>query len=261
VFNAIDGGELGVRQVDELEYRWATRGRHVLAWSQAEATEPLTLRLYDAWTGDELWREVVPADSKATLVEDDEVAILQSDGRFVVRSLQDDAIRLQTHVEREDALLALYVIRSQLQYLLVTNRTAPAEPNTPAANIRSIPSGSATPLVSGHAYAFSRQTGGQLWPQPAVVDRYGFPVDQPSEMPVLLFLRHYRPDADQAGTRQHTSVLALHRSDGRQVMEKGDIPAQTYTYDVTADRRNRTVNIGLPGKTITMMLTGEDAAP
>jgi hypothetical protein len=257
VYSAIDGSDLGTREVDELDYRWATSGRNILAWSQQDATAPLTLRLYDAWSGQEIWREEVPPDSKATLVEDDEVAILQSDGRFLIRSLSSDAITMQSQVEAEEGLLSLYVIRSQEQYLLVTNRTVKVEPNTPAASIRSIISGSATPLVTGRAYAFDRSSGQSQWPEPTRIDRYGFPVDQPGEMPVLLFLRHYRPSSNRGNPRQHTSVLALARHDGRQIMEKGDIPAQTYTYDVIADRSKRTVTVGLPARTITMTLTDQ----
>ncbi|MCH5372685.1 MAG: hypothetical protein JJ992_01825, partial [Planctomycetes bacterium] len=162
---------------------------------------------------------------------------------------------VQAQLKPEDGLLSLYIVRSQDQYLLVTNRTATVEPNTPAATIRSIVSGSATPLVTGHVYAFDRASGQSMWAEPAEVDRYGFPVDQPSEMPVLLFLRHYRPDSNGGNPRQHTSVLAFDRRDGRQVMENGEIPAQTYTYDVVADRLKQTVTIGLPAKTITMTLT------
>ena len=255
VFRAIDGQDLGTREIDELDYRWATWGRNVLAWSQATATDPLTLRLYDAWTGEEIWREEVPADTRATLIDDDEVAVLQSDGRFLVRSLKHDSVPVQAQVKAEEGLLSLYVVRSQDQYLLVTNRAVKAEPNTPAATIRSIVSGTAAPLVTGRAYAFDRRSGQSVWTEPAEVDRYGFPTDQPTESPVLLFLRHYRPQADRAGQQQHTAALAIGRSDGRLIMERGDIPAQTYTYDVTADRLKETVTIGLPAKVITMTLT------
>jgi hypothetical protein len=103
VFRALDGQDMGTREVDELDYRWTTSGRQVLAWSQSSATEPLTLRLYDAWTGEEHWREEVPPDTKAALIEDDEVALLQSDGRFIVRSLNNDAISVETQVEPEEA--------------------------------------------------------------------------------------------------------------------------------------------------------------
>ncbi|MCL4202364.1 MAG: PQQ-binding-like beta-propeller repeat protein [Pirellulaceae bacterium] len=259
VFRSVDGQDLGTREIDELDYRWATLGRNVLAWSQASATDPLTLRLYDAWTGEEIWREEVPADTRATLIEDDEVAMLQSDGRFFVRSLRHDGVPVWDQVKAEEGLLSLYVLRSQDQYLLVTNRAAKVEPNTPAATIRSIVSGTAAPLVTGRVYAFDRRSGQSAWREPAEVDRYGFPTDQPSESPVLLFLRHYRPQADRAGQQQHTAALAIGRNDGRLIMERGDIPAQTYTYDVTADRLKQTVTIGLPAKVITMTLTDKPA--
>ncbi len=249
VFQTLDGQQRGQRQVDSLAQRWTTWGRHVLAWSEQQ--DVLILHLYDAWTGNSVWREDLPKNAKATLVEDDEVAILQADGRFVVRSLQDDTIRLETDLEPEPGLLSLHVIRSREQYLVVTNRTAPVEPNTPAAQIRTVISGLATPLITGHAYAFDRQSGQPLWAEPAAVERYGFPIEQPTETPLLLFLRQHQPGAG-GQTRQHTSLLALDRNTGQEILENAEIPTLTYTYDLIADRLEQTVTLGLPTRTLTL---------
>jgi len=212
----------------------------------------MILRVYDAWTGESIWREDLPKNAKATLIEDDEVAILQADGRFLIRSLQDDQTRLEADLEPEPGLLSLHVIRSRKQYLLVTNRTAPVEPNTPAAQIRTVISGLATPLITGHAYAFDRESGQPMWPEPQPVERFGFPIDQPAETPVLLFLRQQQPGTGGGARQQHTSVWVLDRNTGQVVLDDIQIPTQTYTYDMVADRVERTVTLGMPTRTLTL---------
>ncbi len=250
VFQTLDGKKLGRRQVDSLPQRWSTWGRHVLAWSEQQ--DAMILRVYDAWTGESIWREDLPKNAKATLIEDDEVAILQADGRFLIRSLQDDQTRLEADLEPEPGLLSLHVIRSRKQYLLVTNRTAPVEPNTPAAQIRTVISGLATPLITGHAYAFDRESGQPMWPEPQPVERFGFPIDQPAETPVLLFLRQQQPGTGGGARQQHTSVWVLDRNTGQVVLDDIQIPTQTYTYDMVADRVERTVTLGMPTRTLTL---------
>jgi len=261
VFSALDGHELGTRQVEPTEKRWSTFGRNVLAWEQKSPGSPLVLRLYDAWSGKDVWREELPRTSKATLVDHDEVAILRPDGRFAIRSLSDDQTRIDTTLEAEQFLSSIHVIRSEDQYIALTNRAVKIEPNTPAANIRSISSGAATPLVTGMAYAFDRATGKPSWKAPTAIERYGFPVDQPTESPVLVFVRHVRPKTKKGTSRLHTSILCLDRRDGRSLLQKDDIPAQTYTYDLVADRYKQTVTLALPNKTIAIKLTDAPIPP
>ncbi|PLC13855.1 hypothetical protein BV582_22650 [Bacillus paralicheniformis] len=257
VFSALDGREMGQRELEPLDNRWSTFGRNVLAWEQEDPGSPLVLRLYDAWSGEDIWREELPLNTKATLVDHDEVAVLQPDGRFVLRTLKDDRVRIETTLEAEPALASVHVLRSADQYIVLTNRHVKVEPNTPAAGIRTISSGSATPLVAGYAHAFDRETGEASWPSPVAIERYGFSVDQPSETPVLVFARHVTPKPEENRRQLHTSVLILDRRDGRVLFAKDDIPAQTYNFEVVADRPKQMVSITLPNKTITIKLTDE----
>ncbi len=118
------------------------------------------------------------------------------------------------------------------------------------------------PLVTGPVYAFDRRTGESSWEKPAAVERYGFYAAQPSESPVIVFIRQYTPKTEKgSSTRQHTSVLCLDRRDGRVLVEKGDIPAMTYTFDVLADRSKATVTVGLPAKTFEIKLTDQPIPP
>lgn len=260
VFSALDGKELGTRKVDSLEHRWSTYGRNVLAWEQESSSGLLRLRLYDAWTGEEIWREEVPLSTKATLVEQDEVAILRADGRFVVRSLQDDQIKIEAGLEPEENLISVHVLRSADQYVVATNRAVTTQPNTPAATIRAISSGTMMPLITGNLYAFDRATGKPAWKKPAAIDRFGLATNQPTESPVLLFLRHIRPAKSSGSTRYQTSILCVDRRNGSTLLQKDDIPAQTYSFDAIADRQNQTVTVSLPNTNISIKVTDEPAS-
>ncbi len=260
VFSAIDGRELESRPVPQLENRWATHGRNVLAWDQESVTSPLRLRLLDAWTGKEIWTEQVPLGTKATLVDSDEIAFLQPDGRLIVRGLDDAAVRIAASVDPEPSLETLHVMRSQDQYLVLAGRQVTVEPNSPAARIRSVKLGSAVPMLTARIYAFDRTSGKMSWEQPVSIDRYGYHSAQPSESPILLFLRHYTPVVAEGTPRQHTSVLCLDRRDGRLLVEKDDIDSLTYTFDLIANREKQTVTVALSTKPFTITLTDKPLA-
>jgi hypothetical protein len=280
VFHALDGAEGAPRPAESLANRWATWGRYVLAWkvktagdaapSQTSGNEaddeqlarlPRELWLYDAVSGTELWREQVPAGTRGTLVDCDEVALLQPDGRFVVRSLRGADVVLEARLNADDKLRSVYVLRSRDQYLVAANRGEEQPANNPPIQIRSIASGGEVPLVTGQLYAFQRSTGKASWPAPVPIERFGFPLDQPRETPVLLFLRQSTPATGQGPRREQTSVLCLDRRDGKPLLDKSEIPAQTNTFDVVADRRKQTVTIGLPTKAFVITLTDASSTP
>lgn len=261
VFSALDGKDLGTRKVHALENRWTTCGRNVLAWEQ-DSSNGITLRLmlYDAWTGDEIWQEKLPLTTKATLIEQDEVAFMQADGRFVVRSLRDDQIRMEAALKPEENLLSIHALRSTDQYIVATNRPVTVAANTTASSIRSISSGTTTPMVTGNLYAFNRATGKPSWEGPVAVEQFGFPIDQPSESPVLMFLRHIRPAKSSGTTRYLTSILCVDRRNGKTLIQKDDIPAQTYAYECIADRQKQTVTLSVPNTSIAITMTDKPAA-
>jgi len=284
VFHALDGTQAESRPSEPLANRWATWGRHVLAWKPKTASEntaaekppedapadanntakltqlPLDLWLYDALTGAEIWRESLPAGTRGSLVDGDEVALLQPDGRLIVRSLQRAEPVFEAQLSPEASLRSVHVLRSQDQYLIATNRIDQLPANHPPIQIRSITTGGEVPLVTGQLYAFDRRTGQPSWPAPVAVDQFGLPMGQPRETPVLLLLRQFTPPAAQGPRREQTSILCLDRRDGKPLLDKTDVPAQTSVFELVADRRKQTVTIRLPAKTFVIKLS-DAAAP
>ena len=171
----MDGSELGERKVERLDYRWATWGRHVLAWSQNQPTEPLQLRLYDAWTGRDLWHEQMPAETSGTLIDCDEVAWVQPDGRLTIRSLRDDRVRLTGSLPKpEQKLATIHVLRGREHYIVATNQTEPKADGQANIHIQfGHMVGMDVMLLTGQVQAFDRGTGQALWKTPVAIDNSG----------------------------------------------------------------------------------------
>jgi hypothetical protein len=110
-------------------------------------------------------------------------------------------------------------------------------------------------LITGNLYALDRATGAMIWGKPTPIKLFGFPENQPVDSPVAVFLRHVMPKGTRTSTGQHTSVLCIDRRNGRQIVQKDDIPAQTYTYEIQADRISETVTVALPQRTLELKLT------
>jgi hypothetical protein len=235
------------------------------ATDEAANTAKLTqlavdLWLYDALTGAEIWRESLPAGTRGTLVDGDEVALLQPDGRLIVRSLQRAAPVFETQLSAEANLRSVHVLASRDQYLVATNRVDQLPANQPPIQIRSITTGGEVPLVTGQLYAFDRRSGKPSWPAPVPIEQFGLPMDQARETPVLLLLRQFTPAAAQGPRREQTSILCLDRRDGKPLLDKTDVPSQTNLFELIADRRKQTVTISLPAKTFVITLS-DTAAP
>jgi len=60
-------------------------------------------------------------------------------------------------------------------------------------DFQSLSTGFSAPLITGHLYAFDRATGKPQWQVPASIESFGLPLDQPTESPLLVFLRQVRP--------------------------------------------------------------------
>jgi hypothetical protein len=162
-------------------------------------------------------------------------------------------------LDAEGPLLSkIYMLRSQDQYLLITDR--PSTRPQAGRSISPAPGGFNNPLVTGRIYAFDRRTGKPQWSVPATVEQQGLMLSQPSDLPVLVFVRHILETS--AGTRTpRTSVLCLDKRTGRLLFEKGDFPFRADFFSLTADRAHNQVILSLPSKEITLTFTDKPEAP
>jgi outer membrane protein assembly factor BamB len=252
VLSALDGSLLGKRTISPAERRWATHGRNVLAWESKNNT--ITLRLTDAWQGRELWSRQVSQKSRGSIIDGEELAVLEPSGQFTIVSLQTGKVRFTSPLQAEPTLGWIQVIRSHDQYLLLASQ----DDGPVAANELMPLSMMPQRNMHGRVYAIARSTGKLAWQTPAFVSRHCLPPDQPSESPLLLFIGNR-----QANNRMTTSVLAIDRRTGGKIYEKEHPGNMTAMSDVAADLARQTVSLALIGqnRTITFQFTDKPQPP
>jgi outer membrane protein assembly factor BamB len=260
VLRALDGELLGRCRVAPLEQRMATIGRQLLTW-QADGGRS-TMSLVDPWKNDTLWTHHFAPNSKADVVRDEAVGVLEPNGMFSLFKLPSGERLIHEQLVKERALTSIILLPSADQYLLVTN--SPPRNVDPRAPVQPAPGGLNNPLVNGRVYAFNRATGAKQWLAPVRVQNHGLLVAQPSGLPVLVFLRAVHR-AVGGTSEMKTSILAIDKRNGKVVYKNDDLKGNLSNVEFVGDRAESTVNVLMPGKTITLTLTDKpippDAAP
>ena len=263
VFNPHDGAALGTRAIPPRENRVTTSAGHVLVWQLEGGNFSVGLR--DLIGQNDLWRRVFSSDAKGRVVENDEFAVLQQDGKFEILSIRDGQTQVAAQVKPERALSGIYVFRSPQQYLLITNRNL----NTPApdgVHITKVNLGTApAPMINGHAYAFSRKTGKAAWPGPATITRYSLPLRQPSRSPLLVFLRQVSTASSRNSNApsQRTELICLDRRTGRRVFEqtRKDGLGGTSLFNMEVQPDKQIVQLRLSSKSFQFLFTDQPTPP
>ena len=256
VIRQVDGMVVGPRRVPPKDFRWTTMGRNILTWKRLN--DQLVLVLYDPWYEEDIWSHPFAMGSKGYLIENEEVAVLQPNGRFVLLSLDDGMARIDQQLEPEENLESIYVLRSREQYLLVTS--TPKRNSESGVTIFPAPNGPYAPMINGRVYAIDRRSGRLQWPVPAVVQQYALPLDQPSASPVLFFMRHRRAPKEKPRVVT-TSVMCLSKRDGRMLLASDNIPGATGTYSVSVQPDVHELVLSLLGTSYHMKFTNIPTPP
>jgi hypothetical protein len=266
VLSAIDGTLVERRSIDKAERRWVTYGRNVLAWGPGDsqaAGSTVKVRLYDARSFEsDVWSRQVPQGTRGCLIDGEEMALLEPSGQFTVVSLATGEVRLGVPLEPEPSPLAwIQVIRSSDQYLLLASQE-----NTEQTGIMVQPmttAGNQQTRMHGRVYAFERASGKLQWQTPAFIANHCLPADQPTESPLLLFIRN-RSSSNQTTSTTKASVLALDRRDGRIVYQSDDAANQVNNSDCVVDPTKETVTLTLysnTSKSFAFKLTDQPTPP
>jgi outer membrane protein assembly factor BamB len=257
VFRASDGDEVHTGTVPSEERRWSTFGRKILTWDDSPGK--MVLRLYDPLTDSDAWAFDFLVGSKGWIIDDAEVAVLEPSGNFVIIRMADGTRAVEVQLEQQPSLTGIYVLASESTYVLVTN--TPITQTEPNLHISPAPGGFFSPLVNGQAYAFDRQSGASLWPQPVGLDQYGLPLQQSSELPVVVFLRQIRKTDRGRSAGIVTSVLCVDKRTGDILYGNDDIPTQTRAFEVVGDIQTGKVSVMLPARTINIQFAEKGANP
>lgn len=263
ILSVRDGQTLGKRRLPAPGNRWTTRGRNVLAWEQHESK--FRLYLYDAEREKDLWSETFSEGSRGFLIDNEAVAVLQPDGRFVMRSLvvpasADVSDRTETQIEPTPGLASIHVLASSSRLLLVVNdsQAAPGEGEVWRRSNRQ------NPLpVNGRIFSIDRATGKSLWQVPAVVRGFALLPEQPDELPTLWLVRTPQAAPNQFGASANTrlDVLCLDRRTGAALLSMTDVASSISSFDISSDLRKKEATLVLPQVQYTVRFTSEPRAP
>ncbi len=282
VLDSRTGRTLGKRPLPDRQHRWATHGRYVLGWEQFAAAgekaaapaddgagespgREVRLFLFDPWAGQDVWSHRCSAGARGTLIDQDEVAILEPDGRLVIRYLGGADVVLRQQVMPEPDLTAIYVLRSAERYLLVTDSEgAEADPENSVQRWRELDASLRAPMIFGHVHAFDRRSGEPLWQTPATIENFAMPLVQPGEVPTLWFLRRGTSPRSlkSPAPSEYVSLLCLDRRNGRQLLASEGVGVTGPTaYDVQADLENHSVTMVINGSQFIVQFTDAPVAP
>ena len=229
--------------------------------------------MFDPWTQQDVWSETFTGWNngqnpalKGTLVNGEMAAVVQTDGKFVLLNLADGHKIIDTELKEEKdehgLLQNIQVIASPDQYFLLTNRQPQPGVVTPpmhgTGDVRNAISNSqpvitmnAEPIsqiMSGHVYAFERSTGKPQWSGPAAIDQHGYLPGQPSELPVLTFVRNVNAfSATRNAQSTRGSVLCLDKRTGRAVYSDDDIQPLN-GFEITGNPEEKTVTLAFAGQ-------------
>ena len=250
VYSAVDGRQLGWRQVPDLQKRMATFGRRVLTWEST--SDGSRLALVDPWTGQVAWQRAFPERARPWMIDGDEVAVLDRQGRLTILRLPGGDVSLQTQLEAQPELDEIVVLRFEDRYVLVANR--------PGARIGPILMQVApgNVAVHGRVYGLDRPSGEKrgkkLWSL-EVTDQ-AMRIDQPSGLPVLVFYNAIqKQEKNRFRMFQHT--LCLDKRNGRVLHRKEIEGGGNAQYGINADPDHARIEIVTMRETIKLTFTDD----
>ena len=215
VLRALDGEELGRREVPPPEQRLAVIGSRVVTWTTVDGKSQLQMR--DVWTEKDIWQHSFETGAHPWPIDDQAVGVLDRQGHFVVLSLLDGSTQIDGKVPAEPTLSEVFVFRTPTHDLLVTNRPAK---NVDGDNVQPVPGGFGNPVINGMVHGFDRQTGKLVFSTP--VENRSLTFNQPSDLPVLVFASQiYRTAAMRNNSGEaampRAAVLCIDKRTGRVV--------------------------------------------
>ena len=257
VLRAATGELLGKRHVAPFNKRMATIGRLVLSWELQGGKHVLQMR--DAWLDQNLWSYPFESGTKAALVSQEAVGVLQPNGEFTLVTLTDGKVLVKERLEPESALMGIFLLRFHDGYLLVTNTVARSEANV---NVQPVPNVTNSPLVSGRVYAFEEGTGKKMWPAPAVLSQQGLLLSQPGDLPVLVLARQVHRPGPLNARDPKISLLCIEKRTGRVVYQNEQLTGSAIaSFELSADAAAHTVTVSLASRVITLSFTDEAVDP
>jgi outer membrane protein assembly factor BamB len=265
VLNARDGRELGTREVPDKDKRLAVFGRTFVTWERAGDKQ--LLQRFDPWKQAAEWSSDFAPKSQAWITGNNQVAVMEPEGRFVILSLGDGRTVLETTVDAEPDLQSICVLPAGQRYILIANRPEP-KIEGPVFWNRNMPG---QIQVEGKVYGLDARTGKRLWM--TEVTQQWIKVNHPPQSPVLAFFRRHQraikgPNNSWRSDQPHVLLCCLDSRNGK-ILHQSEIKNshdQSYGFAVdpaegevrVQSRLERVTFRYRPGEATPDLIEGED---
>jgi outer membrane protein assembly factor BamB/tetratricopeptide (TPR) repeat protein len=220
-------------------------GRKVLAFDESGKK---AVRLYDLFTGKDVWKKEVGGDGWLLRCEDDaftgyvgadgEVVVLNaSDGKEVFKSKLDDAKKAK-HLEKVDDAL-LFVDGDH--FFVMLNR--PNEGNNRFGYNPVFTQAIRSTKVNGHMYAYNRSTGKRLWHTDEQLENQNISLEQFGDLPIILAASNYQKiGANGNFEGNFMKFVAIEKATGKVKFSKHG-PNQGQYYSIVTDPKAGTIDV------------------
>ena len=282
VLRASDGMIVEERPIFGDGIRLWSGGRNVVTWLAGDRQGRLAMS--DVITGDITWEREFSNNAKVRIIKEEEIAVVEPSGRFVVLRLGDGKDLVDSEIEPFHASTDVVIRRSKSRYLLLTYdptlpddraksnsvqkrvKGGPAERRPVPANPRNRPKrivglmgiNQVNRHVNGHVYAFDRTTG-EKWSK--LVRQQAFQLSQPEDLPVLIFSSRIRRMSRTRPTTTSflTSILVLDARNGQTVYSHSGRESNVQ-YGLATDPDEQKIEISFLGWKVSLRATNKTEA-
>ncbi|GEM_PF-3392642 len=200
------------------------------------------IALYDLVTEREVWESPpIEGPSFAIATTPEVLGIWEGNGSFSLLWLEDGRLLGRYSLDKpgEDAKFRL--LQTPEQILAVFARGG-EHIRRLGANTWQLPGVESEPIVDGFVWAFDL-AGTPIWTEPTRVTNQWLPIDQPSELPLLVFACTCEGTGrDSSSNSPQTGLLCIDRRTGKTVLERRlDLP--TLTMQLVGDESSNTMEV------------------
>lgn len=251
-----DGSLCEPREVPADAFRLTTDGRDLITWQPADVG--YTLERFDPWEQRAEWEVTgLARDTRTALIPGESAALLESNGRFRLVSLQSGEPIVDASLEADSNVIGIQVLRlGEMHFLVLNRRPLPSSEPKPT---QPVPGYNTEPVVNGLVYAFDRD-GRPAWPKPVVVENQHVLLNQPGLLPVIAFACQVHDRSAEGQNRARAAILCIDKRTGRVVLSES-LPYITSTFEIGGDPADDVVEVRLQQNTLSMKFTGEPLAP